>query len=112
MRERTNEIELVRDVKVPMRDGTVLLADVFHPVGDDGIIEDAPTILERTPYGRRNVGHFGFGPELAKRGYRYMIQACRGTDGGRRPAQFGEHAHETVHAIALWPQKPTQSWFW
>jgi putative CocE/NonD family hydrolase len=102
MRERTNEIELVRDVKVPMRDGTVLLADVFHPVG----VEDAPTILERTPYGRRNVGHFGGGPEFARRGYRYVIQACRGTDGSSGQHTFygeADDGRDTADWIAEQP---------
>jgi uncharacterized protein len=76
MRERTNEVAIERDAKVTMPDGAVLLADIYHPVG----VEDAPTILERTPYGRRGVST-GSGPEFAARGYRYVLQACRGTDG-------------------------------
>ncbi|MFN8026609.1 MAG: CocE/NonD family hydrolase [Acidimicrobiia bacterium] len=106
MRNRTNEIELERDVKVPMRDGTVLLADVFHPVDDGGIIEDAPTILERTPYGRTNIGHFGGGPEFAKRGYRYIVQACRGTDGSEGQHSFfgeAEDGRDTADWIAEQP---------
>ena len=47
MREPTNEVEVERDVKVTVSDGTVLLADIYHPVG----VDDAATILERTPYG-------------------------------------------------------------
>ena len=66
MRERTNEVEVERDVKVTVSDGTVLLADLYHPVG----IDDAPTILERTPYGRVNFAS-AMGPEFAARGYRY-----------------------------------------
>ena len=76
MRERTNEVEVERDVKVTVSDGTVLLADIYHPVG----IDDAPTILERTPYGRVNFAS-AMGPEFAARGYRYVLQACRGTEG-------------------------------
>jgi uncharacterized protein len=45
MRQRTNEVESERDVKVTMPDGAVLLADIYHPVG----VDEAPTILERTP---------------------------------------------------------------
>ena len=48
MREPTNEVKVERDIRVTMPDGVELLTDLFHPVG----IEDAPTILERTPYGR------------------------------------------------------------
>jgi putative CocE/NonD family hydrolase len=76
MRERSNEVDVERDAKVTMPDGSVLLADIYHPIG----VSDAPTILERTPYGRRGVSS-GAGPEFAARGYRYMLQACRGTDG-------------------------------
>lgn len=75
MREPTNEVRIERNVEVPMPDGAVLLTDVYHPVG----VDDAPTILERTPYGRGGIAS-GSGPSLAKRGYRYVIQACRGTD--------------------------------
>ena len=63
MRKRTNEVEVERDAKVTMPDGAVLLADVYQPVG----IDDAPTILERTPYGRRGLSS-GAGPEFAARG--------------------------------------------
>jgi putative CocE/NonD family hydrolase len=86
MREPTNEVDLERDVKVAVSDGTVLLADIYHPVG----VEDAPTILERTPYGRTNFAS-AVGPEFAARGYRYMLQACRGTDGsGGNHSYFAE----------------------
>jgi len=76
MRGRTNEVEVERDVKVTVSDGTVLLTDVYHPAG----VDDAPTILERTPYGRANFAS-AMGREFAARGYRYILQACRGTDG-------------------------------
>lgn len=75
MREATNEVRVEKDVEVPMPDGTVLLTDIFHPVG----VDHAPTILERTPYGRSGISA-GTGPGLAARGYRYVLQACRGTD--------------------------------
>ena len=86
MRERTNEVEVERDVKVVMGDGAVLLTDLYHPVG----VVDAPTILERTPYGRQGVSG-GAGPEFAARGYRHVLQACRGTDGsGGSHSYFAE----------------------
>jgi putative CocE/NonD family hydrolase len=86
VREPTNEVELERDVKVTVSDGTVLLTDVYHPVGMD----DAPTLLERTPYGRASFSA-ATGPELAARGYRYVLQACRGTDGsGGTHSYFAE----------------------
>ena len=33
MRQRSNQVDVERDVKVTMPDGVVLLADVYHPVG-------------------------------------------------------------------------------
>jgi putative CocE/NonD family hydrolase len=103
MRERSNEVDIERDVKVAMPDGVVLLTDVFHPVG----VADAPTLLERTPYGRRNFAS-AMGPEFASRGYRYLLQACRGTDGsGGSHSYFAEAAdgRATVDWIA------DQRWF-
>ena len=61
MREATNEVKVERDIRVTMPDGVELLTDLFHPVG----VDDAPTILERTPYGRAGVSGTGFGPMLA-----------------------------------------------
>ena len=101
MRERTNEVEVERDVKVTVSDGTVLLADVYHPVG----VDDAPTILERTPYGRTNFAS-AMGPEFAGRGYRYVLQACRGTDGsGGTHSYFAEagDGRDTADWIAAQP---------
>ena len=103
MRSRTNEVDVERDVKVRMPDGVTLLADVYHPVG----VLDAPTILERTPYGRRGVSS-GAGPELAARGYRYVLQACRGTDNsGGSHSYFAEAADG--RATADWIAE--QAWF-
>jgi putative CocE/NonD family hydrolase len=98
VREPSNEVEVERDVKVTVSDGTVLLADVYHPVG----VDRAPTILERTPYGRANFAS-AMGPELAARGYRYVLQACRGTDGsGGIHSYFAEarDGRETADWIA------------
>jgi putative CocE/NonD family hydrolase len=103
MRERTNEVEVERDVKVSVSDGTLLLTDVYHPVG----VDDAPTILERTPYGRANFAS-AMGPEFAARGYRYVLQACRGTDGsGGTHSYFAEagDGRDTADWIA------SQPWF-
>jgi uncharacterized protein len=44
-----SKFELEFDVPVPMRDGTVLRADVYRPAGDG----PWPVLLQRTPYGKR-----------------------------------------------------------
>jgi hypothetical protein len=103
MREPTNDVHVERDVKVTMSDDVVLLADVYHPVG----VDDAPTVLERTPYGRAGVGTMA-GPELAARGYRYVLQACRGTDGSGGSHSYFAEAPDG-RATADWIAE--QSWF-
>ena len=103
MRKRSNEIEVERDVKVEMPDGAVLLTDVYHPLG----VDDAPTLLERTPYGR-GMALVGAGPEFAKRGYRYVIQACRGTDGSGGSHSYFAEAPDG-RATADWISE--QPWF-
>ena len=103
MRDRTNDVEIERDVKVTMPDDVVLLTDVYHPVG----VGDAPTILERTPYGRAGVATMA-GPELAARGYRYVLQACRGTDGSGGSHSYFAEAPDG-RATADWIAE--QPWF-
>ena len=86
MREPTNDVKVERDVPVTMTDGVVLLTDIHHPVG----VDDAPTILERTPYGREAISGMA-ATMFATRGYRYVIQASRGTDGsGGSHSYFAE----------------------
>jgi putative CocE/NonD family hydrolase len=78
-----------RDVRVPMDDGAALLADVHHPEGDG----PAPTVLLRSPYGRRGIGGL-LGEVYARRGFRVVAQSCRGTfgSGGSFRPQFDERA--------------------
>ena len=45
---RRNRVAVVRDVAVPMSDGTVLRADHYLPVTD----RQVATVLVRSPYGR------------------------------------------------------------
>src|SRR5215469_3611564 len=75
-----NKITVDRSVQVPMRDGTILLADHYVPL----VAQSRPTVLIRCPYGR--------GPQfavealaLSERGYHVLLQSCRGTfgSGGR-----------------------------
>ncbi|UCD00065.1 MAG: CocE/NonD family hydrolase [Phycisphaerales bacterium] len=73
------EVEVRTDVRIPMRDGTELSANIFLPRAKGTF----PVILIRSPYGKGNEkysdGHF-----YAGRGYALVIQDCRGkgTSGG------------------------------
>ena len=65
-----------RKLIVTMRDGVPLIGDLYLPVEPAGTT--GPTIVIRSPYGRRGVGD---APKLAKRGFPVFIQSCRGTFG-------------------------------
>jgi len=64
-----------KGVKIKMRDGVELVADIVRPA-DDG---KYPAVLERTPYGRENLSVSNpSGEWWAKRGYVYIGQDARG----------------------------------
>ena len=97
----THPAAVARDVEVKMADGAVLRADHWTPVG----LERAPTIVVRTPYGRRQLSLIG--RVFAERGYQMFIQSCRGTFGsdGEWVPFFNEAAdgRETVAWVAAQP---------
>ena len=103
MRPPTNEVKIERDVPVTVADGVVLLTDVYHPVG----VDDAPTVLERTPYGRQGISTMA-GSLLADRGYRYVVQASRGTDGSGGSHSYFAEAPDGRDAAAWIAEQP---WF-
>jgi putative CocE/NonD family hydrolase len=73
---KRNKITIDRDIQVPMRDGTILLADHYAPVTP----RPRPTVLMRTPYGR-GWQMAMMGRPFAERGYHVLLQSCRGTFG-------------------------------
>jgi putative CocE/NonD family hydrolase len=73
------------DVKVPMRDGVTLAADVYRPRGDGRF----PVLLQRTPYDRRSPVT---GLLLASHGYVVVLQDTRGRFGSG--GEFYPFRHE------------------
>ena len=67
------EIEFRENVKVPMRDGVNLTANIFLPKAEGKF----PVLLARSPYGKGDEKH-GDGRYYTPRGYVVMIQDCRG----------------------------------
>ena len=65
-----------KDIAVPMRDGTVLRADVYRPDSP----EKLPVLLSRTPYNKSLPGLFlNLDPfRAAAAGYNVVFQDCRG----------------------------------
>ena len=65
-------VRIQQGVSVKMRDGVLLVADVFRPVSD----EKFPVLLQRTPYNRS--GDIRTANELASHGYIVVLQDTRG----------------------------------
>jgi uncharacterized protein len=99
-----NKVTVDRGVHVPMRDGTVLLADHYAPVTD----RPRATVLMRTPYGRGSQAAM-MGRPYAERGYHVLIQSTRGTFGSG--GQFTPGADEAADGqdTVAWLRR--QDWF-
>jgi putative CocE/NonD family hydrolase len=78
-RAQTTDVLCERDLRVPMDDGAQLLADRW--VASATSDRAQPTVLVRSPYGRRQVVGLLFGRLLAERGLQVVIQSVRGTFG-------------------------------
>lgn len=73
----TTRARIEFDVPVPMRDGTVLRADVYRP-DEDGPF---PVLLHRNPYGKRTAAGVGLVLDTltaVTRGYIVVHQDTRG----------------------------------
>lgn len=68
-------VEARFNVKVPMRDGTNLSADIYFPKGQEGPF---PTILTRTPYDNMREGYLDSAVFYPQNGYAYVAQDARG----------------------------------
>lgn len=101
----TRDVEVRRDIPVPMPDGVALLADHYAP----RLPEKRPTILIRTPYGR--ALHWGqmFGRPFAERGFQVLIQSCRGTFGSGGVLEPFLHEREDGLATVAWMRQ--QPWY-
>jgi len=95
---------VLNNVEVPMRDGTVLRADVWLP-GKQGRF---PTLVYRTPYGKEDAPkEWTTFQKLPQRGYAVVIQDVRGryaSDGEFVPYQNeGKDGYDTIEWAARQP---------
>jgi hypothetical protein len=79
IRPQTLDVTCERDLPAAMDDGAVLLADRWFMASTAG--HPQPTVLVRSPYGRRQFVGLLFGRLLAERGLQVVIQSVRGTFG-------------------------------
>jgi hypothetical protein len=101
---QTSDVAVERDLAAKMPDGTVLMADRWFATKTSS---GRPTVLIRTPYGRRYMGPLG--RLYAERGYQTVIQDCRGTFGSEGEFVPLRNEHADGHATLEWVAG--QPWF-
>jgi uncharacterized protein len=102
---RTNYVAVQRGLRVPMSDGTTLLADHYLPI----VSRPAATVLVRCPYGRGLPFSLLEAQLLAERGYHVLLQSCRGTFGSG--GEFEPMRHEAADGQDTVAWLRGQSWF-
>ncbi len=97
----TRDVHIRRDVAIPAPDGAALLTDLY--LAQTGpAAPPRPTILIRTPYGRRGVAGGGLAARaFAERGYHAVVQSTRGTYGSGGQVDFDREAGDG-RAAADW----------
>ncbi len=90
-------------VKIKMRDGVELVADIVRPADD----AKHPVILERTPYGREVMSQLE-GEWWAKRGYVHIVQDVRGRNDSAGEWRPFVHERKDGYDTIDWIAK--QSW--
>ncbi|MDT4998839.1 MAG: uncharacterized protein QOK12_944 [Mycobacterium sp.] len=106
----TRDLVVQRDLRVPMPDGTVLLADRWAPrAGDASSSSTLPTVLYRSPYGRRGMLGIMLGRLMAERGFQVLIQSARGTFGSG--GTFDPMRQERQDGLATLDWVVKQPWF-
>jgi hypothetical protein len=102
----TRDLVTERDLRVPMPDGVVLLANRVAPKsGGAGL----PVALLRSPYGRGTMIAAGMARPLAERGFQVVIQSVRGTFGSG--GVFEPMRNERADGLATVDWIKRQPWF-
>jgi len=102
----TRDLVVQRDLRVPMPDGVVLLADRWAPrAGGAGL----PVALLRSPYGRSGLRGAGMARPLAERGFQVLLQSVRGTFGAG--GVFEPFRRERDDGLATLDWVVAQPWF-
>ena len=100
----TTDYTTTRDLRIPMRDGVELLADMYTPT-----VAPVGTILIRSPYGFPAPMAAASGTMFANRGYRVLLVRCRGTFGSGGAFEPMIHEVDDTADTVAWMRE--QPWF-
>jgi uncharacterized protein len=103
---QTRDVVVEKDLRVPMPDGAVLLADRWAPRAA-GIA--LPTAVYRSPYGRGGPMGTALARPLAERGFQVLVQSVRGTFGS--DGDFDPMRREREDGLATLQWLVKQPWF-
>ena len=100
----TTTYTVAQGIRVPMRDGVELAADLYRPTS-----RPVGTILVRGPYGRSALMALPMARIFASRGYNALFVSCRGTfeSGGEFAPMVSEV--DDGHDVVAWMRD--QSWY-
>jgi putative CocE/NonD family hydrolase len=108
-RKAEYDVAVMREVMIPMRDGTRLATDIYRPVLNGTVCETPlPVLLERTPYDKVGLAaRSGCGRYFAERGYVVAVQDVRGRFRSEGVFRFllgeGTDGYDTVEWLAAQP---------
>ncbi len=102
---QTQDIVVTRNIPIQMPDGVILLADHY---ASRNVIRQ-PTILIRSPYGRRGLFGAFSASSYVERGFQVLVQSCRGTAGSGGEFRFARNEHDDGLATIEWIKR--QDWF-
>ena len=92
------DVRLLHDRRVPLRDGLSLSADVYLPLGAQGL----PTIVQWTPYESTRERFVGWGVWFAQRGYAAVVVDVRGRYESEGVFTAWEHDGQDAHDTLTW----------
>jgi putative CocE/NonD family hydrolase len=88
------ELQILFDLRIPMRDGITLSADIYLPAGPLEKIEKRPVVLTRTPYMKTNVNIYETARYFVRYGYIFVAVDVRGR--GDSQGEFVPYFNEAL----------------
>lgn len=105
-RHSVHRVGVEADIPLKMSDGVFLKSDRFYPL--DGRTS-WPTLMIRTPYGRRGLFRYLFAYPFARRGFQVILQSTRGTHDAE--GRFDPFHHERSDGLETVDWIEGQPWF-